>query len=134
MIPTSAPSVEQRLVWFSMLIMSKAIQLTRWGVQDTVCIVNIYTLFINHSLDGSVIMFKKIIKGIKDIFLPEPPLYLTHSRELARLGRHKLMDEEYVVHTIKELEPTALINGGTARCWAVWGYKAQSSKESAKRC
>lgn len=49
------------------------------------------------------------------------PLCLTHSPSLAKLGEHEFMGKRRIVEYVKELRPTALIDGGTARCWAIYG-------------
>jgi len=60
------------------------------------------------------------------------PLYLTHSSTLTKLGEHEFMDERQIIEHVKELVPTGLINGGTARCWAVYGKRIRSSTPKVK--
>jgi len=62
------------------------------------------------------------------------PLYLTHSPSLAKLGEHEFMGERQIVEYVRELMPTALVDGGTARCWAIYGrVVSQSSTGSASK-
>jgi len=55
------------------------------------------------------------------------PLYITHSFILTKLGEHEFMGERQIIEYVKELSPTSLINGGTARCWAVYGRVVSQS-------
>ena len=55
------------------------------------------------------------------------PDFLTHTPKLTKIGRiHKGKE---VWHS-RELTPTALINGGRSRCWAVYLKAKQKEDES----
>lgn len=61
-------------------------------------------------------------------------LFLTHSPSLAQVGTivQKTFSEDkyYRVSNVIEVTPTALINGGTSRCWDVYGvYGPELTKE-----
>ena len=60
-----------------------------------------------------MIEWLKINLGLRE------PDVLTHSPELAKVGAVLHFDNRVVTH-VKELAPTALNNGGRARCWGLF--------------